>query len=544
MHVHPLEERTIGRILAEKAGRVGDRPFLRWDGATTSYAETDRITNAYARGLADLGIGRGSVVAVMMGNRPEFLWVVWGLGKLGAVAVPMNTAAKGDQLTYYLRQSGAGWLCADAGQLDVLAGPLAEADRVTGLIVHADAAELDALTAGLPSRVAAYSLAEVADRSTEPVELEVPVERTDPMLIMYTSGTTGPSKGAVSPQSQGHAVGEQMARHCGYTPDDVLYTCLPLFHANALWFTVYAALWADASVALYPRFSARSFWDEIRESGATEFNALGAMANVIWQLPPGPGDRDHRVRTAMVVPTTRALVDGFAERYGITVTSVFAMTENCAVTVLGPDDPRDKAASAGRVREDVSVQITDDAGTPLPSGEIGEICVRPNRPGMIMLGYHDMPEATAGTIRDLWFRTGDRGHLDDDGYLFYAERMKEAIRRRGENISAYELETALCKHPGVHEVAAVAVPADLSEDDVMVYVVRAPGADPSYEELVRYAADTMAYFMVPRYWEFVDELPKTASLKIEKFKLKTDAVARRDALWDRERAGITVRRNG
>jgi crotonobetaine/carnitine-CoA ligase len=163
---------------------------------------------------------------------------------------------------------------------------------------------------------------------------------------------------------------------------------------------------------------------------------------------------------------------------------------------------------------------------------------------MIMLGYHDMPEATVGAIRDLWFRTGDRGHLDGDGYLFYADRMKEAIRRRGENISAYELETALCKHPGVHEVAAVAVPADLSEDDVMVYVVRAPGADPSYEELVRYAADRMAYFMVPRYWEFVDELPKTASLKIEKFKLKTDAVARRDELWDRERAGITVRRNG
>ena len=525
---------TIGEVLAERAARVGDRPFLFWEGRTTTYAEADRITNAYARGLADLGIGHGTVVAVMMDNRAEFLWTVWGLGKLGAVAVPMNTAARGDQLGYYLRQSGATWVCADTASVQVLAAPLAEVGTVHGVLVHG------AVPDGLP--VEAFGLAEVAHRPGDPLVLDRPVVRTDPMLYMYTSGTTGPSKGAVSPQSQGHAVGEQMARHCGYTCDDVLYTCLPLFHANALWFTVYAALWADASVALYPRFSARSFWAEIRESGATEFNALGAMANVIWQLPASDADRDHRVRTAMVVPTSRALVDGFAERYGITVTSVFAMTENCAVTVLGPDDPRDKAASAGRVRDDVAVQITADDGTPLPSGETGEICVRPNRPGMMMLGYHEMPEATVGAIRDLWFRTGDRGYLDGDGYLYFVDRIKEAIRRRGENISAYELETTLCKHQGVHEVAAVAVPADLSEDDVMVYVVRADGHDPSYEELVRYAAENMAYFMVPRYWEFVDELPKTASLKIEKFKLKQDAVDRRDALWDREKAGIEVRR--
>lgn len=525
---------TISDVLAERAARVGDRPFLLWEGRTTTYAEADRVTNSYARGLADLGIGHGTVVAVMMANCAEWLWTVWGLGKLGAVAVPMNTAARGDQLGYYLRQSGATWVCADPASLQALAAPLAEVDSVHGLLVHGEP------PGGL--RVEAFGLAEVADRPGEPLSPDRPVARTDPMLIMYTSGTTGPSKGAVSPQSQGHAIGEQMARRCGYTPDDVLYTCLPLFHANALWYTVYAALWADASVALYPRFSARSFWSEIRESGATEFNALGAMANVIWQLPPSEADRGHRVRTAMVVPTTRALVDGFAERYGITVTSVFAMTENCAVTILGPDDPRDKAASAGRVRDDVGVQITDDDGAPLPAGATGEICVRPNRPGMMMLGYHEMPEATVGTIRDLWFRTGDRGYLDEQGYLFFVDRIKEAIRRRGENISAYELETALCKHPGVHEVAAVAVPADLSEDDVMVYVVRADGHDPSYAELVGYAAENMAYFMVPRYWEFVDELPKTASLKIEKFTLKKDAVDRREQLWDREKAGIEVRR--
>lgn len=533
MHVHPYTERTIGRVLAEKARRVGDRPFLHWAGRTTTYAEVDRLTTAYARGFAELGITKGTTVAVMLPNCPEFLWACWGLGRIGAVAVPLNTAAKGEQLAYYLRQSGAEWVCADAEYLDTVGTAMVGLD-VRGVVVRGEGGEVS-----VPRR----SLADVAAASDAPLELPYEVGPADPALIMYTSGTTGPSKGVVCPHSQGHAVGEQMARHCEYRSDDVLYTCLPLFHGNAIWYTVHAALWADASVALYERFSARAFWTQIRESGATAFNALGAMANIIWQLPPSAEDRAHSVRTAMVVPTSPQLVDGFRERFGITVTSVFAMTENCAVTVLGPHDDRAKAASAGRVRPDVDVRIADDDGLPLGPGEVGEICVRPNGRGMMMLGYHDMPEATLGSIRDLWFLTGDRGHLDEDGYLFFADRKKEAIRRRGENISAYELETILCRHPAVHEVAAVPVPSELSEDDVMVYVVRAEGTDPGYAELVEFAVDQMAYYMVPRYWEFVDELPKTPSLKVEKFKLKTAAVERREQLWDREKAGITVRRD-
>jgi carnitine-CoA ligase len=536
MHVYPYAERTIGRVLAEKARRVGDRPFLRWEGRTTTYAEADRLTNACARGFAALGVTAGTRVAVLLPNCPEFLWVCWGLGKLGAVAVPLNTAAKGEQLAYYLRQSGSRWACCDAASAGLLEA--VEGARLEGLVVRGDGGP------AASGRLPRHDLAAVAAASGDPLDPADEPGPADPFLIMYTSGTTGPSKGVVCPHSQGHAVGEQMARNCEYGPDDVLHTCLPLFHGNAIWYSVHAALWADASIALYPRFSARSFWAEIRESGATAFNALGAMANIIWQLPASADDRAHTVRTAMIVPTSRQLVDGFRERFGIVVTSVFAMTENCAVTVLGPHDDRAKAASAGRVRDDVAVQITDDDGLPLPAGEIGEICIRPNRPGMIMLGYHEMPEATLGVIRDLWFLTGDRGHLDEDGYLFFADRKKEAIRRRGENISAYELETTLCRHPAVHEVAAVAVPSDLSEDDVMVYVVRAPGAEASYEELVAFSVDQMAYYMVPRYWEFVDELPKTPSLKIEKFKLKAAAVERREQLWDREKAGIAVRRNG
>src|SRR5699024_606837 len=266
-------------------------------------------------------------------------------------------------------------------------------------------------------------------------------------------------------------------------------------HANALWYTVYAALWAGASVALYERFSARNFWSEIRESGATVFNCLGAMANIIWQLRRAEDDTNHNVRSCMLVPVSADLADGFQDRYGITVTSVYAMTENFAVTVFGPNDDRHKISSMGRVRDYADVRIADENGLALPPGEVGEILVRPNCPGMVMKEYYKMPEATVQSTSDLWFHTGDLGYLDADGYLFFSERSKEAIRRRGENISAYELETILCRHEAVYEAAAVPVPSELSEDDVLVYVVLEPGAQVSYRELIEFCIANMAYFM-------------------------------------------------
>lgn len=541
MHFYPPRERTIGAVLADKAARIGDRPLVRWQGKALTYADAEAATNRYARGFAALGITKGTKVALMLPNCPEFLWVIWGLGKLGAIAVPLNTAAKGEQLSYFLRQSDSEWLCTDVANLARFESPLQEVKAITGILAL-DTELAEDLAASFPGR-RVESLAAFATLPCGPLELDYSVEAHDPHLIMYTSGTTGPSKGAVCPHSQGLAVGRQMAEHTAYRDSDILYTCLPLFHGNALWYTVYAALWAEASVALYPRFSARSFWDEIRESRATVFNALGAMANIIWQMPPSPRDRDHAVRTCMLVPTSQDLVEGFAERYGIVVTSVYAATENCAVTVYGPHDPRPKAPSAGQVRDYMSVEIVDADGYPLPVGEVGEIRIRPNEPGSIMTGYYNMPEATVAATRDLWFHSGDRGYLDEDGFLYFVERTKESIRRRGENISAFEIESILCKHDDVIEAAAVPVPSELSEDDVAVYVVSRPGSTPSLEELVHFCVDNMAYFMVPRYWAVVEELPKTASQKIEKYKLKTTAAAERSSLWDRESAGLRVTRD-
>lgn len=537
MRYYEIEDRTTAHILGDKAATVGDRPFLHWQGRTFTYRDLDEMTNRYANGLAGIGVGRGDHVAMLMSNGPEFLWTLWGLGKLGAVAVPLNTAAKGELLRYFLDQSDSVALCVDAGLLSRAADVLDRITAVRTVVVHGPDPHVR-----LPTTTRVHDMSEVEGAPATPPAPGPPVRADDPHLILYTSGTTGPSKGAISPQSQGHAVGHKLSTISGYRPDDVLYTCLPVFHGNALWYTVYTALWAEASVALYPHFSASRFWSQVRESGATVFNCLGAMANIVWQQPPGPDDRRHDVRICMMVPTSTQLTQGFRERYGITVTSVYAMTENCAVTVFGPDDPPEKVPSAGLVRDDVAVQIVDDDGAVLPPGAVGEIRIRPAQPGMTMTGYYAMPEETAATHRDGWFHTGDRGSLDTDGYLYFSDRRKEAIRRRGENVSAYEVETIVCRHPAVREAAAVPVASELGEDDVMVYLVPADSAAISFPEIIEFCDREMPYYMVPRYLEIIDELPKTPSEKIEKYKLKTAAAERLDQLWDREAAGIVIRR--
>ena len=359
---------------------------------------------------------------------------------------------------------------------------------------------------------------------------------------MYTSGTTGPSKGVISPHSQAHGVGRSLAQNFAYRPDDVVYTCLPLFHGNALWYSCYAAFWADCTLAVSARFSASSFWDEIRASGATQFNALGAMTNILLRAQPSPRDREHRVRQAMLVPLSPDVYREVSERFGVQVTSLYAMTETFAVTMFTPDDPVSKGSSAGKPRGLSELLIVSDEDDPLPIGEVGEICVRPCEPGIVMSGYYKMPEATVRDTRNLWLHTGDRGRIDADGYLYFVDRKKEAIRRRGENISAYEVEMLIARHPSVLEVAAVPVTSELSEDEVMVYVVCRDGCTVSAEDLVRFANQNMAHFMVPRFVHFIDALPKTASEKIEKYKLKTWAEQNRQALWDREAVGLKLER--
>jgi carnitine-CoA ligase len=536
MRDYPLKQRTIGHLLADKANRIGDRIWLVHGEQKYSYAQAHDITNRFATGFAELGIRKGDHVAVMLPNCPEFIWTIWGLGKLGAVTVPLNTAARGDLLRYFVAQSDSCFVVVANEWADRMAEALGPENDIRAFIMLGGAEEKLA-SVGKPL----VDIAVLA--SVPPKELDPGLVRPgDPQYIMYTSGTTGPSKGVVSPHSQAHGVGRSLAQNYGYLTEDVIFTCLPLFHGNALWYSCYAAFWADCTLALSPRFSASTFWDEIRSAGATQFNSLGAMTNILLRAPPSPRDRDHRVRQAMIVPLSRDTYRDVAERFGVQVTSLYAMTETFAVTMFTPGDPEVKGASAGRPRGLAEVQIVSEDDDPLPPGEVGEICVRPCEPGIMMSGYYKMADATVRDTRNLWLHTGDRGRLDEDGYLYFVDRKKEAIRRRGENISAYEVEMLVAKHPAVLEVAAVPVASELSEDEVMVYVVCRAGHRVSEEELVRFANRNMAHYMVPRFVQFIDALPKTPSEKIEKYKLKVWAQENRSTLWDREAVGIKLER--
>jgi carnitine-CoA ligase len=535
MHDYPLKQRTIGHLLADKATRIGDRTWLIFGEQRYTYAQAHDLSSRYANGLRGLGVGKGDHVAVMMANCPEFIWTIWGLAKLGAVAVPLNTAARGELLKYFITQSDSSCVVVSAELADRIAEALGSDHQVRAFCTLGGGGVL------ANSGRTWVDLAAFAGASAEEPDPSA-VLASDPQYIMYTSGTTGPSKGVISPHSQAHGVGRSLAQNFGYLPDDVVYTCLPLFHGNALWYSCYAALWADCTLAVSARFSASSFWDEIRATGATQFNALGAMTNILLRAQPSLRDREHRVRQAMLVPLSPDVYREVSERFGVQVTSLYAMTETFAVTMFTPDDPVSKGSSAGKPRGLSELLIVSDDDDPLPVGEVGEICVRPCEPGIVMSGYYKMPEATVRDTRNLWLHTGDRGRVDEDGYLYFVDRKKEAIRRRGENISAYEVEMLIARHPSVLEVAAVPVTSELSEDEVMVYVVCRDGCSVSAEDLVRFANQNMAHFMVPRFVHFIDALPKTASEKIEKYKLKTWAEQNREALWDREAVGLKLER--
>ena len=536
---YPLEERTIGRILADKANRIPDRPFLKYQGQVFTYLQCELMTNRYAHGLISQGVGFGSHVAVLLPNCPEFFWTVWGLGKIGAVGVPINTAAKGQMLEYFLNHSDATTFIFDDEFLDNVKAISTNIPKLEKIFYRGNKSIEETGLQTSNRTVQKIDVLKVLNTEALPLDR---VGYDDIHLMMYTSGTTGPSKGVLSPHSQGHAVGRSLARSFGYKSKDILFTCLPLFHGNALWYTCYAALWAGAAIALSPRFSASRFWDEIRSSEATQFNTLGAMTNIIWQIPPEPQDRDHQLRQCMTVPVPKEIYQEMRHRYGVELTSVYAMTENFAMTRFSPNDPAEKAGSAGKPGEDSVLCIVDDEQNVLGPMQVGEIWMKPLEPGSMMKGYYKMPEQTAREFCDGWFKTGDRGYLDHDNYLFFVDRKKEAIRRRGENISAYEVELILSRHPAVLEVAAIPLNSELSEDDVMVFVVLKPDQMLKHAELLTFAVEHMSYFMVPRFIHFVNDLPKTASAKVEKYKLIKEANAMRSELWDREKEGFIVKR--
>ena len=512
--------RTMPELLEHRASELGGRPLLSIGGRSVDYVTMRELAAGYAGTLAAAGVGHGDRVAVMAENCFELLALWGGCAWLGAILVPINTASRGAQLEHVLANSGPKVLAAEAGVLDHVAA------------VERLPAELERLwVIGDGGRTVGR-----LDPERFP-EAEAPAPRGgikpgDTLAILYTSGTTGPSKGVCCPHAQFYWYAVHTAAILGIGEDDVLYTCLPLFHINAL-STFVQALVHGARCVVGPRFSASQFWPRLAESGATVTYVLGAMTSILAKSPASPADTAHRVRVALAPATPARLHDVFRERFGVTLLEGYAMTETNVV--IGPRDGEQRPGYMGRLLPGFGVRVVDEQDNEVPAGRAGELVMREDEPFAFATGYWGMPDQTVEAWRNLWFHSGDRVIRTDDGYFKFVDRIKDAIRRRGENISAWEVEQVLESHPDVAAAAVIPVPSDLGEDEVMACVIAREGAQVEPLELIKHCEHRLAYFAIPRYIQLLNELPLTENGKVRKFVLRERGVT--PATWDREAAG-------
>ena len=531
----PVKERVLGNVLGQQARVHGDRVFLDFKGElNVSYKDLDDNANRMANGFLQNKIGYGTKVAVMLPNCPEYLYSWFGLAKIGAVMVPINTAQKGDLLGYLLDKSDVEAVITDS----LLVDRILEIGNGIGKVKTVYIKDWSDSN-GVAKPIGDICLRPLSALFSESAgHAYAQVKHSDPMTILFTSGTTGPSKGVVMSHHYYYHAAMTIGSGMRNRPEDTLYTCLPLFHVNAQICTVMGALLFDARVSMYEHFSASTFWSEIRRSGATVFLALGAMGNILYKAPQRPDDQSHKVRLAMVVPPPDDL-EGFERRFGLRVVyETFGMTEG----IVAPPaiaEPR-RPGCCGRPIGNSEVRIVDENDLSLGPRQIGEIVMRTREPYTMMSGYYNMPEETLSAFSNLWFHTGDLGYMDQDGFLYFVGRKKESIRRRGENISAFEVECIVNQHESVLESAAIPVPSDLGEDDLKIIVVLKEGEKLQPGDLVAFCENRMAYFMVPRFVEFREQLPKTPTQRVEKYKLQAEG--NNAETWDREAAGYRLRR--
>ena len=517
-------EPTVAGELRRRAREVPDAPFLTsLDGAVT-YAEADRRSDQLAASLADMGIGKGDFVAIFMFNSVELVLTSFAIAKLGAVSVPINTDYKGELLRYVLSDSAARVAVVDDELVDRVVAVHGAESTLEHLVVRTSN---DAMPdAPLP-------VTRLAETSGNTVP-ELSARRSDLFMVLYTSGTTGPSKGVMV--SNGHclAFASDWVRAVEFTSKDVLYGPLPLFHGIAFILGMVATVRVGAHMHLRRRFSASRFWDDVRATGSTVAHTIFSIIPILLSAQPNERDKDHNLRAAYIGPSK--LAPAFEERFGATVIEVYGQSETGIVTwgPIGTVPP----GSCGRVNEDrFEVRVVDDEDHEVPVGTVGELIVRPREPYTMMLGYLNKPEATVETFRNLWHHTGDRGYLDEDGWLYFSDRAKDCIRRRGENISSYEIELLAGVHPEIEECAAIPVPAELEEEEVKLHLVRVPGSTLTAEALHAWCQEHMPRFMVPRFIEFLDAMPKTPSQKVEKYLLRqAGRNGITDATWDAEGA--------
>jgi crotonobetaine/carnitine-CoA ligase len=367
---------------------------------------------------------------------------------------------------------------------------------------------------------------------------DAPLSGADPSCILYTSGTTGRSKGVVLSHAANLHLARVVVELMDYRPDDVLYTAFPLFHVNAKFTSVLAALESGARLVLDERFSASGFWRRMREKHVTAFNYMGSMLTILFKAEPTPDDADNPVRRCYGAACPASLWEPFERRFGVRLHEHYGMTE-IGIATMNTAKER-KVGSIGRAATYYEVRIADESDREVPTGAAGEIQIRPRGPGMILDHYWSRLDATSEAFRNLWFHTGDQGWVDEQGFFHFLDRSKDSIRRRGENVSTFEVESVVNTHPAVLESAAFGVPSELGEEELMVAVVLAEGERLEAGELLDHCQQQLPYFAVPRYVSFRDSIPKNASQRIQKFKLREEGIT--DDAYDSVEAGYVVHR--
>ena len=527
-------EMSLEEFLAAAVSRSPNKVFVEISGQKIGYHQFRRCASQTAGMFQAMGVGKGDRVCLFLPNCPEFLYCWFGLSLLGAISVPVNTAYKRDEAAYILNDSQAKALVAHASLLGVAEASLDQAPGVQyRLLVEATGSTEE----GWVGFSEALSLANISSPRHQ-------VSPQDISMLVYTSGTTGGPKGVQVTHQMYVAAGQGFAHWTQATDEDRFFTGLPYFHANAHYYSTMGTLAAGATLVVVDRFSASRFWRQVQEAGATVVNFIGMMLPVLAKQPESSSDRQNQVRLFYGSPSfSPEFLQGFQERFDIDIIVGFGTTETCYGTIESIGQPR-RSGSSGQPRRHPDprfvnqVRVVDDAGNPVNPETVGEITIK--NPA-VMPGYWRNEEQTRQALRDGWLYTGDLGWLDQDGFLYFVDRKKDVIRRRGENISSQEVEDVLKRHPGVLDCAVIAVPSELGEDEVKAYVVPRPGSVLKPEEVVWWCAEHLAYFKVPRYIELRDELPQTPTLRVRKDLLRQEREDLIQGCFDREQAGIRLR---
>jgi crotonobetaine/carnitine-CoA ligase len=534
MQDYPQDERVLHKIIEDKARQYPNHVVFQFRDEPITLGELNDGINQVANGYLALGVKPGDKVAIMLPNCPEFLYSWFGLNKIGAVEVPINVALKGDGLRYQIDQSDCVALLADVEYLDRLEGVASDLKTVRNLVFMDNANTGAALPDWSGFETLTYH--ELSDRpATTP---DATTHFSDLASILYTSGTTGVSKGVMLSHHYWYEIWSESVKYSRYTEDDILYSGLPFFHGNAQGITIGPAILADAKAVFVERFSASQLWDDCRRWNCTEANYIGGIIPILLKQEPREDDADNPLRLMVGAAAPADEWHAFHERFNTKLLEVYGMTE-CYCCLASPfDAPR--AGSCGQAITGWDVRIVDDNDNEVAPGSLGEFIARSQRMFVGSTGYYNQPEATLELFKNNWIHTGDLGRMDEDGYFYFVDRKKQALRRRGENISSFEVESVINSHPAVLESAVVGVPSDVGEEEVKAVVVLKDDHSATEEELVRWCESRMAYFAIPRYIAIRAEMPKTPSERVEKFKLKNEGIT--EDCWDREEAGIVLQR--